>query len=424
MGYLSDYLMYNSGNECPPSFHIWSGLALLSSVVSRKVFVEYGYFNVHPNLYVCLVAEQGSRKTSAKDIACDILIEEFPHIPRSKSVMSKEAITQFLGSPESVRTFIDHKGILTEYHPFSLFINELKNFISINPMGMIDFLTDIYDQKLFDVGTKNKGVDIIPNPYMVMLACETPQWIASRLKMDIISGGFARRVMFVYEVEEPIRIPFPEISPERLAAKKAVIAQLHRAEELVGPFQWTPESRKFFEEWYKKVPTPADALMRGYMRSKHIQLLKVCMLLAAVDDNKLILERHHLEMGLKVLNAIEPNMERLAIGAGRNELIQPTARLLDLVKDKGGMVPEKELMKFCFRDMSPQEAQGVILHLERTDQIVRLRKVDKQTGVARTVIALREFVNQLTADGKVVADSVVDPIVLRPLDGSKSDSSS
>ena len=35
-----------------------------------------------------------------------------------------------------------------------------------NPIGMIDFFTDVWDQEVFRVETKNKGTDIILNPYV------------------------------------------------------------------------------------------------------------------------------------------------------------------------------------------------------------------------------------------------------------------
>jgi len=35
--------------------------------------LNHSYFNIHPNLYVCLVGRQGFRKSTAKDIARDLL---------------------------------------------------------------------------------------------------------------------------------------------------------------------------------------------------------------------------------------------------------------------------------------------------------------------------------------------------------------
>ena len=402
MSFLSDYLLYNSGNECPKNYHIWSALALLSSIVSHKVLIESGYYITRPNLYVCLVGEQGSRKSAAKDIARDILKDEFPGVPMSYAVMSKEAITKFLGSSDSVRAYTDWKGILTEYHPFSMFINELKNFIGINPTGMIDFLTDIYDRKVFDVGTKNKGDDLVPNPYLVLLACETPEWIVSKLKADIISGGFSRRVIFVYETDEVIRIPFPTITPEMANSRARFITRLHQIEKITGVFVWSNEARSFYDQWYQTLVYPTDPIMRGYFRSKHIQLLKVTMLLSLADRLSLVIERETLEVALALLDSIEPNMAKLSCGVGRNELAQPTNKLLEYIQMSGEIVSEKDLLRFCYRDMSPQEVFSVLQHLEKTEQIVKFKKIDKKTGVERIMIGTKEKYLKLTAKVETV----------------------
>ena len=159
--FIADYLVYNQGNEVPRNFHIWSALATLSAVVNRKVYIRQGYFTHRPMLYVCLIGEQGDRKSTAKDIARDILVDVFPNMPIAGSVTTREKITQYLGSDEAARTYMDEKGELIDYRPYNMYINELKNFLSVNPSGMIDFLTDIYSRDYFKVETKHVGTDVI-----------------------------------------------------------------------------------------------------------------------------------------------------------------------------------------------------------------------------------------------------------------------
>jgi hypothetical protein len=370
MSFIQDYLTYNKGNECPRSFHLWSAFAVLSAVVGRKVHIDLGYFVVHPNLYICLVGDQGSRKSTAKDIARDLVVETFPDIPVAASVMTREAITKFLGSAESMRSYKEPSGAIIEWHPYVLFINELKNFLSVNPGGMIDFLTDIYDRKYFDVGTKNKGTDLITNPCFTILACETPGWISRKLKEDIISGGFSRRMIFIYETEESIRIPFPTITPESAEAWKRVQAHLRMVNDIIGPFVWTDDARTFYDKWYRSMKSPDDENMKGYYRSKHIQLLKICMLLALAEPQpKLILTHDLLVLGLAHLDSIEPNMPKLSAAAGRNELAIPMQRVLQLIAERGGFIPEKVLQRDTSNHMNPMEQSMVLRFLKDTDQI-------------------------------------------------------
>src|SRR2546421_4508695 len=101
MSLIRDYCYYNSGNECPPSYHIWSCLAAYSTILSRRVWIDRGYFQVFPNLYVVLVGDAGSGKNTAKHIATKKLImDQFPDVPISASVTSREDVCKFMGSED------------------------------------------------------------------------------------------------------------------------------------------------------------------------------------------------------------------------------------------------------------------------------------------------------------------------------------
>ena len=201
MGFLSDYCHYNSGNECPREYHIWSALAAFSTILSRRVWIDHGYFKVFPNLYVILVGDAGSGKNTAKSIAVKkLIIDNFPDVPISASVTSREDICKFMGSEECLRTFRDNDGNITEYRPFFFAVNELANLLSVDFRKMVDFLVDLYDSEYFSTSFKHDSVkDKIPNPCATMLSCAVPDWFMRSLKMDLFTGGFGRRLSIVYE---------------------------------------------------------------------------------------------------------------------------------------------------------------------------------------------------------------------------------
>src|SRR5258705_1790968 len=131
MGFLQDYCFYNSGNECPESFHLWSGLTLISSVLSHKVMYNRDYFRVIPNIYTCLIGDAGSGKSTAMHIAKKILMTYFPDIPLAASVTSREDVAKFMGSDEGIRTYRKPSGEIFEYHPFCFFNSEFENLLSV-----------------------------------------------------------------------------------------------------------------------------------------------------------------------------------------------------------------------------------------------------------------------------------------------------
>ena len=48
-------------------------------------------------------------------------------MPLAAAVQSREKIIEYLASEDSTRLYIDETGTKVEYHPYILFINELKN---------------------------------------------------------------------------------------------------------------------------------------------------------------------------------------------------------------------------------------------------------------------------------------------------------
>src|SRR6266436_560435 len=386
MSFLSDYLFFNGGNECPESYHIWSAITLLSSVISRKVYLDWGQHRIYPNLYVCLIGSQGSRKTTASDVVRDILTDHFPKIPRGASVTSSQAISTYMGHDDNIRCFEDENKILQEYHPYVIIANELKHFLGINPENMIRFLTDIYDRKWWDTNYKNVESEGFPNPYVVLLACETPGWIVDNLKIEIISGGFARRLIPIYEttIREPVDWPF--MTDKMWKVRSEVIEKLKKVEKLVGPFTYTDEMRQFYKEWYYQIrKTPQnDPTMEGFFSSMHTQMLKVAMLLTIVEYGDLLLRKNMVEISIALLDRVVPKMRELYSSAGRNELAKPTGVLLQILNAAGGIMLEKQFLAIAFKDMDPRESYSVMRYLEQTEQIFMVEKV--VNGVTKKMV--------------------------------------
>jgi hypothetical protein len=298
--------------------------------------------------------------------------EANPNAPLGANVQSREKIMELLASADGTRTYTDETGTAVECHPMSFFINELKNFLSINPTGMIEFLTDIYGQKYFRNSTLKHGEQIVPNPCVNILACETPEWIQDKLKMRILSGGWSRRMVYIYDLDARERIPFPEPTLEGIAARERCVNHLKSIKVLVGPFEWDPLAKEFFAKWYKELPVPDDPIMRGYYSSKQDQMLKLAMGLCLAERTpRLYLTVPHLEVSIATLDQIEDNLPKLSLAAGRNELAIPQQQLMELIETHGGWYPEKWVLRDSTQFLDPGEQYTVIRFLIETEQLYR-----------------------------------------------------
>lgn len=379
MSFLSNYLTYTSGNEAPKLFHIWSGLSVLSSLVSRKVWLQQGIFTWYPNLYVVLVGEPGNGKSTALDIA-KAAIRAQRDVPLAADAMTVQALLRYMseeGSPCKKSFSHPETKAIVQYHPITIFAGELVSFLSMDPHGWIVFLTTVYHEEVHEVKTKNKGDDLLNGPYVTLLGCLTPDIANNMQQQRIISTGFARRTIFVWGARSTEAVPFPEITPEMVAARDAFMAYAQELKKVKGEFKWDPVAREWYGPWYKwlranigKMSTPATA---GYYESKHVQLLKTAMLISLSESTELILKLEHLQVALKFLEDTEVNLSRVFEGSGRNEDAGAALAIYEYLEKANDGVPLKRLLSTFFSQVKEGRAgiDRILHHLKLSDRVVQ-----------------------------------------------------
>lgn len=384
MSFLSDYREFSKGSEAHPTYHTFSALMALSSIVSRRVWIEQGYFKIFPNLYIVLVGPPGNRKTSAMSIARSLL-RVLENVPFSSDAVTKEKLTLDLyEQTRSIENLPDQYAEQRIYAPMTVMATELSEFLGANSMGMINFLTTIYDQEVYETRTKNKGNVKIVGPFLNFLACTTPDWITTYLRSDVISGGFSRRAIFVLETGKAGRIPFPVVTPEAQEAWARLVEYSRALQKIAGPMEWEPEAKSFYEQWYRKLEMPNDETVVGYYETKHMQLLKIASLLSLSESTDLVLRQRHLDFGLELLKLAETNLSRVFAGIGRNELNIAANKVLEILdrtpplrlsNDPSAPVfkgmEERRLRGTCYSLVNAGEMDQVLVHLLSVHKVRR-----------------------------------------------------
>jgi hypothetical protein len=382
---ISAYELFAEGNEASPTFHTWGALSLLSSLVSRRVWFDQKYYKIYPNLYVVFVGEPGDKKTTAMNIARQFAQKSDVKI--APPSITKEAVTMMLGSKNKESPFLTQLSTLNEFGPvlveaahMSFFASEIVTMLSAggNPIGMIEFLTDIYDRETFEVVTKNKGTDVIICPYLTMLACMTPEQTGSMLKQNLITGGFSRRCVFVFGRSKLIGVPFPELTDTQKAAAAFIEEHLTKIKETIkGEFTFTADARAFFEHWYQRkhqlLQQEGNAVHKNWLRSKDVIAIKVSMLLriGALDTTRTI-DLPTLQRAIAMLDKVEPDLDRIFSGAGRNVSNELATKILTHLREaRGQQLPRKKLLQFLFSDGTAQEITEAFNFLFETQQVVR-----------------------------------------------------
>jgi len=305
------------------------------------------------------------------------IVREIGNIPYISDAVTKEALV--LNMSENTQVYEDpetKKPI--EYTPMTIFAGELCEFFSMSNMNMVNFLTTIFGESTYDFKTKNKGTQHLEKPYVVFIACTTPEYISARLRDDVISGGFSRRAIFVYDIEETVRTAFPEITPEMVKAYQWMIEWGKKLQSVCGEFAWEQDARDWYIKWYNELTFGTDTSTIGYYRSKHTQLLRVAMLVALSYDTSLVMKIEHLQLAEAFLLKMEVNLPKVFEGVGRNELSGVAQKIMSILCAHKCPVLEKKVYAQIYRDANGEEIANVLRHLISTDKVVRF--VDAKSG--------------------------------------------
>ena len=376
MGFRGDFIKHGSGTECPEVFLQWAGLSVLGAVLGRKVWTMHGdHFPIYPKLYVCLVGDAGSGKSTAKDYAKRILREVRPDYLTSASFQSHQDIIDMMANDTTAINHWKHHETaqIHEYRAFYAICNELASMLSTDKKGMVEFLVDVYDDSDdFKTGYKGQRKEnperkqVVPFPYVSVLACAVPKWFMGNLKLDLFDGGLGRRLIVVYANKSKL-VPNPKKTADDSAAWQRAIAHLRTcaSEACQGELKKTEAAQKWWDEWYMdpKRFDLIDPIISQFHQTKHTQVLKVAMLLAKSDDPAAKwIEIHHLVTAEKMLTNLEPQVRHLTSGIGRNELAGIGAQLIEFITRTGGMQTEVNVKKNFFRYANNPEFLQIIEH--------------------------------------------------------------
>ena len=371
MSFIKDFLEYNAGNEAPTPFVLWASYGMLSAAMGQRVTYTEGAIKVTANIYILLVGPSGARKTFARDQAVDLLQEAIPDIPIAGDNETYQGIISYLDSDKSARYYLNKRGISTEYKPYCIWAPELMDYLQNNPVGMVAFLTNIYDRKFYTYRLKNED-KLLANPSVMMCACSTPEWLTDQLKAKQFAEGYGRRTIVV--CHEGIKRKRPTLSENEKLAGKRCIDRLKQLAKLSGEFTMTEEADKFFwQEWYPSLKEPDNKFLKNWYSTLHINVLKCAMLTAVSEGDDLVITIDHLQLVIDLLMEIQQKLPMLTNLIGRSEIAVPAQHVLSVIRNNGGVMPEKLLKIKTITDFkNPQEQYHVFQHLISTGQVVKL----------------------------------------------------
>jgi hypothetical protein len=350
--WLTAYIKYAGFSEAPRRMHYWSGVSAIAGALRRHVWLDMGYFRWFPNFYIILVAPPGvvSKSTTA-NIAMSLL-RRVPGVNFGPEAVTWQALVDsFEASTESFQIEDTH------YIQSAMTIEsaEFGNLIDPSNREQIDFLVSLWDSKIgsFQKVTKGSGTNNVENPFINLIACTTPAWIAGNFPEYVIGGGFTSRCLFVYadQKEKYIAYPSRHMPKEMAEVQLSLIQDLERiATQLVGPYALDQSAVEWGELWYathwqNKPDELDDDRFSGYLARKQTHIHKTAMCIAASVHDDMVISQGDLEKANEAVSDLERDMVKVFARIGRTQTSVQAERLIRFIQ-KRGRVPYSAAYQF------------------------------------------------------------------------------
>lgn len=336
--WLRAYLEYSQYSEAPKRMHFWTGVSTIAGALRRHVWIDQVYFRWHPNFYIIFVAPPGIVSKSTTVSIGMSLLRQVPGIKFGPDIVTWPALIESFSAASEA---FEYQGAFHPMSPLTLESSEFGNLLNPQDRDMVDLLVSLWDGKTgpFEKKTKHSGNDLVENPWINLIACTTPAWIAGNFPEYLIGGGFTSRCVFVYAERKARLVAYPSrCVPEghQDKAQKLVADLQHIATNLKGEYALTPAAYTWGTQWYEahyasKPVHLDDDRFGGYLARKQTHIHKLAMVLAASSSDTLIISAEHLQIADEMVTDLEAGMTRVFSRVGKTEVSNHTDRIVNYV---------------------------------------------------------------------------------------------
>lgn len=390
MNFLQAYHIYSSGNEAPVYFHDWAAFAVLSACAGPNLWLDMGIIgNIQPNLYIMYVTPPGIAKSTAKDIAkrllCKISTQKYP-IPLAPESCSKEAFIKHMADEKSpCRMSYEFQSKHRKYTKCIILSDEFINLVQVggDPLGWIQLLTQIYNpQPSFEGSTISRGTVDLPFPYITLLGCMTPDLTKALINDNALSGGFSRRVIYLYANRSGDPVPIPKKTEAQIEAEQFLINRGRQIQNLSGLFKFTDEALKCYEAWYLQnhaaKQSAGSVAVANFLQSKAQQILKVAMLARLSYSDELLIDVDDFNLAEALVHQSQQHIDTIFAGVGRNPHAATMAGIQQFIKFHCEKPPHYVLRKKVYANFLAHAQQKEIDTL--IDQMTAIEQIKQVTA--------------------------------------------
>lgn len=364
--FISGFTKALDGTEVPQLYSLWSGIAGVSALLGRRVYVQLGRLKLFPNLCIVLIAASGQKKSTPIN-ALEDLLKQLPH-ELQPNLIPNEATPQHL---VQAMTRANGTSLLAETSTGFGCFSELGTFLAKGAYdgALPSLLIDLIDCRTYDKGTIMRGVEKVPNPCFGFIGGTTIDYVRGAIPEGAIGGGLTSRFIFVHVEGRSAPVPFPpEISPELTAS---LLAEAVRLSQLSGQIVVSDDVYAShiveYKRFYTKSPFWSNAHLLGYAQRRDKHLLKLAMIFALASGSSTIYLGHY-EAALSLLYKSENIMQRMIQKITSTVEGSKTEMVLELISREDA-ISRSSLLRQVVHMMNSRELGEVLSSLRDTGQV-------------------------------------------------------
>jgi hypothetical protein len=300
------YFKYAEHTEPPTIYHRWSLITSISAYLGRSFWLPFGSTRIFPTMYVMLIGNPGTRKSTAIKMARRVIssagydtfaaerttkekfLLDLEGAPDESDAYTKSGRKQSIAASDVLRDLKltaseeTHDGIPREIFITADEFNEFAGAGNLDFLSTLGSLWDWDDESItYKQRFKNSKSISIFQPTITLLGGNTHSSFKLAFPEQAIGQGFLSRLILVHSEPSGKKITFPAKPPEELVQRigeRLSAIKLH----VTGECQLTDSARVALDFIYKSWTDLDDYRLKSYSTRRFTHLLKLCLVCAAM----------------------------------------------------------------------------------------------------------------------------------------------
>lgn len=422
---LDKWRFYNEALEAPDKFIDWAFYWMIGASLTRCVWWGTSERPLYPSQYVFLVGDAGigkgvvlkpvkdflsfhrrDTKITTVDEIFKILLEQWSgnNIVASRTIAINEETLHLVPPDEksclfsigadattyeklvqdlsmATRTIAVEQAGSTKkkiyvHNSMAIVSGELNNLFKRGAEPMINFFLEAFDSKdVYEYRAKSHGTTphIVKNLCLNLIAGVTPDFMSRAFSTELLSEGFAARIIPVFEYENRFnRWDISEMSEDKLYAKAELLAWIKRLSTLYGQIKLSDDATKFLSTWYEgefpKERANYDTRLTHYLGRKKVHLLKLIMAMHFADSCSFTIELETCQRAFTFLQETEKNMHlalQIISKNGKANVARNMERHFVMTGNKP--MSRIDLLRRFYNEADVTDLDGIINYMTQTN---------------------------------------------------------